>query len=228
MPQGNPKPGERYLHFKKKLYQIITIAEHSETQEALVIYQALYGDFKNYAMPLDMFLSTVDAEKYPDAEQRYRFQFLPDSAALAAGTPASDTPVAGVPADATPADTPAASIPVDTTPTDTPAVGIPADGISADALTGIPAGAPAMDIPANGSKALLSPEEKLMAFFDAETMDEKYRLLLDMCNDITDRMINNMAVALDVVIDEGPLERRYEELKTCVRTFRKYETSRLR
>ncbi len=67
-----------------------------------------------------------------------------------------------------------------------------------------------------------------MAFFDAETMDEKYKILLDMQNEITDRMINNMAVVLDVVIEEGSLDLRYEELKTCVRTFRKYETNRFR
>ena len=76
-------PGDIVKHFKREtvdpesleyLYTILFPVEHSETGEKMMVYSALYGDKKKYVRPMEMFMSEVDKEKYPEIRQQYRFE----------------------------------------------------------------------------------------------------------------------------------------------------------
>jgi hypothetical protein len=55
-------PTGRYRHYKGKEYEVIGVARHSETEEALVVYRTLYGDFDLWVRPLTMFTETVEVD----------------------------------------------------------------------------------------------------------------------------------------------------------------------
>ncbi len=188
MAQGDPKPGEKYLHFKNRLYQVVAVAYHSETMEKYVVYQALYGDFKTYIRPYDMFVSEVDHEKYPEVTQEYRFRYLGD----AADDAAADSSL------------------------------LQADPAEENTVSGSVDNAQ----PEDDSEGQINPW--LDKILDAQDFDEKYRIVCDMHRDITDRLIDDIAVVMDIAIPDGDLRSRYEQLKYCIRTRQKYEMRRLR
>ena len=216
MPQSDPRPGEKYLHFKNKLYQIIAIAQHAETGEKMVVYQALYGTFQTYVLPWFIFVSSGDKQKYPQAQQKYCFQwveFKKEEQELPREQKSEHSKRESV--------------------KHTAALPEPSKRESVKQTAALPE--PSASKPAEQEEAAtkpprkeLSTEQKMMAFFDADTSEERYDILLDMRGEVTDRMINNMAVVLDVVIEEGPLDIRYEELKACLRTRQRYERNRLK
>ena len=66
--------GRRYRHFKGNVYVVTNLAVQSENEGILVIYKDFKQPDKVWARPLDMFLSEVDHEKYPDVVQKMRFE----------------------------------------------------------------------------------------------------------------------------------------------------------
>lgn len=65
-----------YRHFKGNYYLVEDIAIGSEDNKEYVVYRALYKDNLLYIRPLEMFLSKVDKEKYPNIKQKNRFELV--------------------------------------------------------------------------------------------------------------------------------------------------------
>ena len=68
--------------------------------------------------------------------------------------------------------------------------------------------------------------DAIMAFLDADTYEDKYNMMGMIREHMSDHMINTLAASLDVVIPEGDLESRFEELRGCIATLRRFEVSR--
>lgn len=52
----------RYKHYKGSMYEVLMTARHSETEEWMVVYKTLYGDFSTWVRPYDMFVSTIEVD----------------------------------------------------------------------------------------------------------------------------------------------------------------------
>lgn len=214
-----PKPQEIYRHFKGNLYQIVTIAEHSETGEPLVIYQALYGDYRIYARPLAMFLSKVDRTKYPDSNQEYRFErqdtdqltrsanhsvreytLIQERTPLRQGTAEQKhiVPQQSICGQQSTIDTQVLTMPVQPTTSEIEA---------SEELT-------------------LDP--MVLEFLDADSYEQRLNILAGLHHRITNEMITTMAIACDIEVEDGDVEQRYDALRTCLLTLEKYECNRLR
>ena len=190
-----PKNNEIYRHFKGNLYKVITLAVHSESGEQMVVYQALYGDLTVYCRPLEMFVSEVDHEKYPEVTQKLRFEPVDGLLNME-----EEKPVETVKKE-----------------NDIPETEVENDNRSMDEPVG-------MNTDQEEEQGEVDP--LILEFLDAETTAQKKNILTALHHRITDEMINTLAVVMDEVIEEGELEDRYYQLKSCLETKERYEIER--
>ena len=191
--------GTFYRHFKDKLYQIMTVAYHSETGEPMVVYQALYGDYRTYVRPLDMFLSEVDREKYPDCPQQYRFEQVELRAADAEHI-ADAEHMAGAEHIADTTHTPGTANP-EHTPHITPSAN------TADTT---------------------QPNRYLLQFLEAETLTAKLEVLDLMKGRVTTAELESICMTLDISTPSGDPEEQIEGIRKVLRMRQHYDGSRLR
>ncbi len=238
-----PIPQEIYRHFKGNLYQIVTVAQHSETGEEMVVYQALYGDFKTYVRPLAMFMEKTDRIKYPEAGQEYRFERI-DRAGMpkkaAEGNADAGTERKGETAGIEPerkADREAGDGNREERITEGNGNGkerIAEQGGNSVGGTTEESGNREGQTDDNGSSQE-QPEDGIgnidpmvIEFLDASSYEERLNILSGLHHRITDDMINIMSIALDIEVKPGDIETRYAEFRSCLILMERFECSRLR
>ena len=200
-----PRPQEIYRHFKGNLYQIVTLAEDSENGQKMVVYQALYGEFKVYVRPLDMFVSKVDKVKYPAVAQEYRFEKVQAVNELIAE---DDKDVI----DSVENTSANATVEKVTNVSFAKEESVKACGSSATSIKEEPE-EPALD-------------PLVWEFLDADSHEKRLNILAALHHKITDSMITTMAIACDVEVPDGDLEDRYSQLKNCLMMLDRFEIKR--
>ena len=145
-----------------------------------------------------MFMEEVDRQKYPDVLQKYRFEKV--SAAEAAEKQPGQEEKGKPPV-----------IPEAVMQGDREEKGTKPDP---------------RPLLQDDEEFVLDPQ--VMEFLDADTYEERLNILASMRHRITDDMINTMAISVDLEIEDGEIEERYEELKNCLLTLERFECNRLR
>ena len=229
-------PGQKYRHFKNKLYQIVTVAEHSETGERLVIYQQLYGNFEVYARPYEMFVSEVDHVKYPEVSQKYRFELV-ETVSKDVQMRQSEQTSKDVQMRQSEQTSKDEQIRLSEKTLETMADSI--QKIKKDVYPDDAGFEETMLSQTNVVSANENEKEAdemeyggvnphLLRFLDAETYEDKRSVLISIKGEITDRLIDDIASSMDVTVDKGDLEERFGSLLTCLDTMVKFEVNRLR
>jgi hypothetical protein len=196
------KQGEFYKHFKNKIYQIVAIATHSETREKIVVYQALYGDFQTYVRPYDMFVSEVDHIKYPEVKQKYRFAKYDVITDNIIDEEILESQI------------------ISNTSIMRSQILEPKTEANVTQQTSIIESNPVDE------EGQISP--LLLEFLDCDTFEEKLDKFIMMKNRVDDRLLNDIAVSLDITVESEKLSDKYEEIKGCLLTFVHFEDNRMR
>ncbi len=232
-----PRPQELYRHFKGNLYQIMTLATDSETRQELVVYQALYGDYRVYVRPLDMFMSEVDRDKYPDAAQKMRFEKV-DLTGKTDTFVATDLSKESRAADKSVVTPNAVS---DEKKANVVMPEKESKSVASKVKTGFkeligykrPENIETqksvyMEKTIDQEAEELNLDPLVIQFMDADLASEKNDILSKLRPTITNEMIDIMALSLGVVVNEGDVYDRYNDLRTCLNTIEKFESTRLR
>lgn len=212
-----PAAGQRYRHFKGNLYQIVGVARDSEDVDNLVVvYQALYGDYGLYVRPLDMFMSEVDHDKYPNATAKYRFERV-DGTANSGENERANSGEKNLAPVAKEDEKEEQSI----NNTENVIMHEIKKDVTSEVFT-----SPEWEVQEN-YEGEVRPE--LIRFLDAETSKERLEVLRQIKSKMDEQLLTNLELSLDLMPDEREtMERRIDLIERNLENRMRFETSRLR
>lgn len=210
-----PTAGEFYRHFKGKLYQVKMIARDSETQQEMVVYQAMYAPFAYWVRPLADFLGEVDHKKYQDVTQKLRFRKV-------------EFQKTKEDADIITEDVQDKKDDRQVLPQTEKKPLTGQEALSdAEMVKALESGQPERYLQGKMSEEDIA-QRGLLLLLDAPTFREKRQIFIGLKQYLDERMLNNIAVALDIVLEDGSMEEQYESIMRCLEAFEHYEGGRLR
>lgn len=208
MERKKPISGEFYRHVDGKLYQVKMLALDSGTHKEKVVYQAMFAPYTCFVMDLEEFMETACGEKDSDRLQEYCFEHV-----LLEEMPPEGTGQYG-----------------ESGTEDDPLVRVRAveEGVSDEELVkALKTGQPERYLEDKITEKEIA-HRGLLRLLDAETFHEKRQILIGLRQYMDKHMLNNIAVALDIVLEEGDVDEQFESIMRCIAAFERYEGGRLR
>lgn len=208
MDRNMPLPGTFYRNFEGNICQIMCIARNCVDKEKEVVYQKMFPPFDIWAEPLESFMQETDNTSR--CGQKYKFEQIEvntvDRVPERKETINRETKNKELHKDI--------AVKREEIP----------DSVLKDALL-----KGSLDRKVAGK----IPDSEIaqrgfMEFLDANNYHDKYIIFSALRNYLDTHLLNNIAVSLDIVLEDGDVEEQYESIRRCLQTFERYETKRLR
>lgn len=212
MERKIPGSGEFYRHFKGNIYQVKMLANDSEDGTQMVVYQGMYPPYQCYVRKLSSFMEPVDRVKYPETKQHYRFEPIcfeknEDKKQEYVHTESNQS--------------------VDVCKDQERTAEVKAALTDEVFIKALKSGQAERYLKEYMTDKEIG-ERGFMALLDADTFHEKRQLFIGLKDYLDSRLLSNIAVALDIVLEEADEETQYDSILRCLDKLDHYEGGRLR
>lgn len=236
-----PKENEIYKHFKGSLYQIVTIAVHTETSDKLVVYRSIENPERVFARPLDMFMSEVDRIRHPFVKAKYRFTLMVEAEDVEEDEEAEEVVESK---DDTVSAEVEESVVKDEAKEEGQEIAVESeealvepeleesedrDDIEDDEVT-----AEGDEVEDSDDTAIYKADGELVldplveAVLDEKEFSDKIANFEKLRNKCTPDMLTAIAISLDIQLSSDSVEENYAQILKTLKMHNKYESSRLR